>query len=279
MSRSGATVTFEGSDGTILKLPATKQAQTIIFSDLSKALKIDNSKIYLDSLLITTISQYVTEPASFTTFLTRKNPKQYQMTAKYTITTNSSTVTEAVVVFPLPQSNIYQDISNVSYNDFSVFDIPNSDDNYIRYIDYHIVLSDTIKSWNYTYEVTLYDIEADLDSITIEYPYDTRSNEYKWNTGTNGQFIDPYNSEIQSIANYYWGLSSSIMEYARYCYQYVSDNYTYQNANTGLYPLSQILSEDGGDCGNLTSIFVSLLRNKNIPARHLVSVRLSCLKR
>lgn len=43
--------------------------------------------------------------------------------------------------------------------------------------------------------------------------------------------------------------------------------------NTRMCPSRPIAAVGGGDCGNLTSIFVSLLRNRGIPARHLVTVR------
>ena len=42
--------------------------------------------------------------------------------------------------------------------------------------------------------------------------------------------------------------------------------------NTGLHPVQDIL-DNGGDCGNQASVFISLLRAKGIPARHVVLCR------
>ncbi len=47
MSRSGAVVTFEGADQTVLKMPATNSIQIICFYDVSKELVIINNKVML----------------------------------------------------------------------------------------------------------------------------------------------------------------------------------------------------------------------------------------
>ena len=47
VSRSGAYVTFEGTDGTVLKIPATLESQTIVFNDGSWSLIIDSGKVML----------------------------------------------------------------------------------------------------------------------------------------------------------------------------------------------------------------------------------------
>jgi len=47
VSRSGATVTFEGTDGTMLVIPATTSAQSIVFNDKSLDLIIDSGEVIL----------------------------------------------------------------------------------------------------------------------------------------------------------------------------------------------------------------------------------------
>lgn len=53
ISRSGAAVTFEGSDGTVLKMPATALIQMIIFNDKNLELVIDSNQVMLGSQVIT----------------------------------------------------------------------------------------------------------------------------------------------------------------------------------------------------------------------------------
>lgn len=53
VSRSGATVTFRGEDGTILKMPATLNLQQIIFNDKIFNLVISNKKVQIGDQIIT----------------------------------------------------------------------------------------------------------------------------------------------------------------------------------------------------------------------------------
>ncbi|MBF0302058.1 MAG: Ig-like domain-containing protein [Desulfamplus sp.] len=52
VSRSGAMVTFKGSDGTILKIPATKTAKSIVFNDRTFALMVSSGSVLLNSQII-----------------------------------------------------------------------------------------------------------------------------------------------------------------------------------------------------------------------------------
>lgn len=52
ISRSGAMVKFEGSDGTLVQMPATKTAQTIIFNDVSAKLVIENNKVMFGTQVV-----------------------------------------------------------------------------------------------------------------------------------------------------------------------------------------------------------------------------------
>ena len=54
VSRSGATVTFQGTDGTILSIPATTTAQSIVFNDKELDLIIDSGNVKLDKQVINT---------------------------------------------------------------------------------------------------------------------------------------------------------------------------------------------------------------------------------
>lgn len=55
VSRSGSVVTFQGSDGTVLKIPATTEVQTISFNgEASWMLQIHNSQVMLDDHVVTT---------------------------------------------------------------------------------------------------------------------------------------------------------------------------------------------------------------------------------
>ena len=213
--------------------------------------------------------------SSHSDFLSKTTPKKYHVKVQVDVTNTDTNFTSLVIVLPLAQSNLYQDISGLSINDSEILNIPETDDKYARFS----ITADDLpsfyqtKSWSYEFDVTLYEINTDLTQITQEYPYNTSSNIYNWYTGTSGEFIDPNNMIIETIGESLWNQSEGYIDYARKCYEYVASNYNYLNPNTGLHTLSEILYAGGGDCGNLSSIFISLLRYKGIPSRHLVTAR------
>ena len=188
--------------------------------------------------------------------------------------TNCSSLNRLSVLIPFPLTNQYQTISNESYTGGELLSIPNNFNKYVRFF-YSLQLPDMgniIKS-TVSFNATLHPYIFDFSQITTIYPYDTSSDEYQQNIGASSIYIVPTNPTIKSIAQNLWSNSSDIVDYARKCYEYVAFNYAYLDPLTGLHPLSQILADGGGDCGNLSSIYISLLRYKSIPSRHVVTIR------
>jgi hypothetical protein len=183
-------------------------------------------------------------------------------------------LTKLVTILPLAQTNQYQTISNLNINNGTILDIPNSDDKYVRWIiTNNLPQAGQVKEIYYDFDVTLNSFNFNFSQVNTIYPYDTSSDNYLWYGGTCGAYVDPNNSTIINIGNNLWSQSSDIIDYCRRCYLFVAENYSYIDAYTGLHTLQDIINAGGGDCGNLTSIYVSLLRYKNIPARHVVTVR------
>ncbi len=208
-------------------------------------------------------------------FIRITSTKSYSVTNGVLAENTGLDLTKIVIYLPVPQTNNYQVMTNLDSTDAEILDIPETDDKYARYTITGTALPPPGESrtYGYGFDVTLYGIVAEVDQITTVYPYDTTSNVYRWYTGASGVFVDPYNSSIQSWGDSIWGQSSDLIDYAERCYQYVAETFEYLNPNTGLHPLSTILANGGGDCGNLSSIYISLLRHKGIPARHIVTVR------
>ena len=185
-----------------------------------------------------------------------------------------SSLNRLSVLIPYPLTNQYQTISNESYTGGELLSIPNSINKYVRFF-YSLELPNMGNFINskVSFNATLRPYTFDFSQINTIYPYNTSSDEYQQNIGASGVFVVPNNPSINTIANDLWSNSSDIVDYARKCYEYVAQNYEYLNPYTGLHPLSDILANGGGDCGNLCSIYISLLRNKSIPARHVVTIR------
>lgn len=95
VSRSGAAVTFQGADGqesgaggTVIKIPATRTAQTIIFNDTTSMLVIDNGKVMLNSTEITTTAVQLgndDDGELDTSFLELEQPGTYEVESDLTL--------------------------------------------------------------------------------------------------------------------------------------------------------------------------------------------------
>lgn len=189
--------------------------------------------------------------------------------------TNCSSLTQLSVLIPYPITNQYQTISDETYNDGQLLSIPNTPNEYVRFLYTSGQLDNLGSIFDVTvsFNAVLHPFSFDFSQIGTIYPYNTSSNEYQQNVGASDVYIVPTHPTINSIAQNIWSSSTDIVDYARRCYEYVAQNYNYLNPNTGLHPLSELLNNGGGDCGNLSSIYISLLRNKQIPSRHVVTIR------
>ena len=185
------------------------------------------------------------------------------------------TLSKMIILLPIPESNIYQDVSKWEADCGEVMTSLNGTSKYLlRTISMNEFpkSGESIISEDFT--IKSYHIYTDLGAATLPAQIDKGSDIYSKYTGKNGKFIDPNNDIIKGIADKLWKESyGNIISYARSCYEYVASNMKYLNANTGLHPLDKILSDGGGDCGNQASVFISLLRNKEIPARHVIMFR------
>lgn len=187
-----------------------------------------------------------------------------------TIDCRFSVLARVSVLLPVPQSNHYQTVQEVNYIDGVKHNVPNSDDKYVRF-QYNSPILDSLCP-TITGSITYHTIYTDFSRVNDSAPYDTTSEDYIRHIGkSGGDYVDPDNEVICDVADSLWLLSGGVVNYARDCYEYVARHFSYLNPNTGLHPLTSILRDGGGDCGNLSSVFVSLLRNKRIPARHVVS--------
>ena len=179
-------------------------------------------------------------------------------------------------ILPKPTSNIYQDITNFEaagctdavcadgINNYVWKDIQNSSN---IPSSGQFVISES-------FDATVYEVEVDFSQIENIPEYDPESEEcQKYLGAEEGGLVDPTNSIIVSTANSIWQQAGGdIIDYARMCHSWTHANMIYGNMNTGLHPISELMETMTGDCGNYASVFISLLRAKGIPARHLVMV-------
>lgn len=121
--------------------------------------------------------------------------------------------------------------------------------------------------------LAVYDITTDFSQIDTIYPYDTERTEYLQYTGSDKPYIDVFNEELLSVSNQLWSESPDVLNYSRKAFDYVATHFEYMDKESGFRSLEKILNLGGSDCGNLSSVFITLLRMKGIPARHIMGFR------
>ena len=171
------------------------------------------------------------------------------------------------VACALPVSNMYQKISISGKISGKVAQLRDKCGKSVMFSRSGKKVSDVHE---YTLDISFYKLHTVWSKVKNVPPPSGKHSEF---TGKVRPWIDPGNPEIQRISGTLSKKSKDTLDYVRQCYAYVTGNYQYLNPNTGIHSLSKILQNGGGDCGNLSSIFVSLLRCRKIPARHVIGVR------
>lgn len=198
----------------------------------------------------------------------------YHVKNRVIINNNNHNLIRMALVLPLAQTNQYQTVSNVNTHGGELLPVPNTDDLYVRWhFNDDRATVNQVSELYYEFDVVLNAYSFDFEKLGKIFPYDTTSDLFVRYTGSSGAYVNPHHPVIEEISESLWNNSVDIVDYAKKCYEYVATNYKYINPFTGLHPLQAILKAGGGDCGNLSSIYISLLRNKKIPARHIVTVK------
>lgn len=207
------------------------------------------------------------------TFITQglNAQNEYNCTTSVTMKKNGGTIDKYSLILPKPHSCIYQDIEDYTKNNGEVKDVKNSDNQYLLINEN---FSGDSKQLSETYNATLYPMFIDMTQFSTIYSYDKNSETFKRFTIDKTPYIDTKNQKIQDASKQLWEQAKeNIIDYARLCYEYVAKNFDYKDANTGIHTIEDIMNSKGGDCGNFSSVFVCLMRAKEIPAKHIVTVR------
>ena len=183
------------------------------------------------------------------------------------------------IVLPFPESNTYQEIRNMSYGDAEVGESGEG----VKYLYYYTTNNNVLPSGerfiDANYTVDMYAVETDFEAITHpDLPYDTKSTWYARYTGVcrgegDGKYfnmINPNHSWVKEKADQLWEQSGhNRIEYARLCYECVASEFRY-DIYDGDNSVEEIIERMAGDCGNQHAVWLSLMRNKGIPARPVV---------
>ena len=199
-------------------------------------------------------------------FLVRQFPRKVHVT--YTVHPKAAQRAsfKQLLVLPVPRTDEKREIENLEIHlppgiTAEVKSFPETGDLYLPVLTTGSLQTDIVIE----YDAVVYTIHYNLPSGSSIRPYDTTSDLYKMYTTTDTR-VEPNHPRIVEIANRIWKESSDVIDYAHRVYYYEQANLKWKN--TGRYKtITEIFANGGGDCGALTAVYISLLRNKGVPAR------------
>lgn len=200
------------------------------------------------------------------------NVESWEMSNKVTFKkTGDGHITKFQALMPLPQSNIYQTVENVRFNEGKVLEDKNYGNKALFVDRPEFVSSEYIMET--VFDVYTKKVAVDISKIDNILPYDPKSEACKRYLGDRGEYIVTSNPYIVKTGDALWAESENELDYARRCYEYVAKNFSYKKGSWRT--LEQILKDGGGECGDFSTLVVNLLRYKGIPSRHNICVTVS----
>lgn len=183
-------------------------------------------------------------------------------------------------ILPVPPSCMYQDISRFTGTGKVQKSRNNGNEYLVNDLRDSAVPSSGGKVISYSCDVTTYSVSVSL-SLIDDIPEPDRSSEpYRMYLGDDGEYIMPSDPDIIAVSEELWKKSGGdMMEYAKGCFGWTAQNMTYGNPYTDLHPIKELMRTRLGDCGNFSSVFISLLRARGIPARHIVMMEPGSMKK
>ena len=193
----------------------------------------------------------------------RFNPRQFHIKSTITPHFKKGKPDELVMLAAYPQDCLYQTISSFKKPCGKIYNFPKDCG---KYITYHA--RKKFPPLVREFDVTVYDIRVNWEQIKEIPP---PSGVQKYFTQNRGDVIIRDLPEILKISRELSENTGNVIEYAKAAYLYVTKNYKYGNAPSNC--LKDFLTYRTGNCGNLTAVYCSLLRAKNIPARDVLGIR------
>jgi len=175
------------------------------------------------------------------------------------------------IYMTIPPSDDYQEISNIDAHGGQIFDNPQSSERYVRYA----VSDQDSDNWNevvFEFDYIPKDTEFTKQVVDTIFPYDTSTELYKKYTSKYYQYLDTDNPTLKKAADKLWSQSENAYDYAEKCLNYVVDNFDFKASIPGArwHAVSELVETRVCDCGNLSSVLITLLRCKGVPARYVL---------
>ena len=226
-------------------------------------------------------------PARAGDLLERSNPRTIRVradsSARTKLQSKAGELRSIIAVMTVPVNNEYQEAKPVArVSDSSLMAFPETGDKYLSYRKrIRPSKGNDILEIFYEYDVTMYDVAVDFKKIDYTYPWKETIPLYARYTRTVKPYIMPQDSRIFKMSRAII-VDNKLREnehllFARCAYKYIVDNFRLTKKDVkyinGMAGLEKTLDWRRGDSGALANVFISLLRCRKIPARHLIGIK------
>lgn len=161
----------------------------------------------------------------------------------------------------LPESNEYQEISNLSVSGGEIAHYEGKKGSYVRYSG-----SAPLKTLTFSYRITTHKFFPRWNRIETIHPYDTARPDYIRYTRKDDGRIQADNPIIRKAADAIRRDSRNSLEYAKEAFIWEQKKLKWKPSSGGI---NEIFANGGGECSSLATVYISLLRNNGIPARYV----------
>lgn len=172
---------------------------------------------------------------------------------------------EGEIVFALPKTNQYQQISQLKINpspNMTILD---------EWGNETIILND-VKSFSlkFNYQGRIFAVpKTKLQSFSIGDYQKLNKETLSFYTQPN-RFLHPHHPKIYQLAKKIIGKEKNLLKILEKLYQFILDYLIYDNPIDGLYRDLEALERKRVDCGGFSTLFLSLLHSLKIPGRLVV---------
>jgi len=164
------------------------------------------------------------------------------------------------IIFSLPQSSLYHQISNLKINskNYQIIDEK-------KWGNKVVVLKDKSEI---NFAVKPFSFKSSINPSLSLYSYQKTKIPKIYLTPN--RFINGDDPKIKSLAKKIIGKEKNLLKVLKNLYNFTLDYLTYGKPIDGLYPYHQALNEKTTDCGGFSTFLASLYQSLNIPSRLVV---------
>ncbi|OHD15737.1 MAG: hypothetical protein A2087_13100 [Spirochaetes bacterium GWD1_61_31] len=213
-------------------------------------------------------SSSVAAPAAW---LVHRFPARYRVSiavapARNTLDLSATSSYRQQVLIPVPVSDERQTVGPVTHS-AGQLQVGSLDGQRVLYLE----SSRPIGPFSLEFEIQTSETVVDWSLVTTIRPYDRTSVDYRRYTGALAGWIEPDNARIRQISGSLRAQAADALDYARRAYAWLQANLEWRDVQGGgIDGIDGILARGYGDCGCLSSVYLSLLRAAGIPARFKV---------